>query len=105
MLPLLKSDGSRGALTWFWLSRSKRYSRHNWHYVACFNAIVTPFDSCIFFRWPLSPRPTAETTRGRGEGSEEVLTPARWRFLLGGQQKKFLSNPRGKEKVRFLRLT
>src|SRR5271165_5705241 len=50
-----------------------------------------------------SPRPTAKTTRGEGRGNKEVFTPHVGVSFLGPQQKTFLSNPRGKEKVRSLR--
>src|SRR5271165_7366265 len=49
----------------FWLSSFDRYSRHNSHYVACFSPIVTPFDSCIFFREAL-PKPRGQ--RGGEQG-------------------------------------
>src|SRR5271165_3434534 len=48
----------------------ERCSRHNSHYVACFNPIVTRFDSCIFFRCP-SPATNRENHQGRGEGGGE----------------------------------
>src|SRR5271166_6802811 len=50
----------------FWLSSFDRYSRHNSHYVACFSPIVTPFDSCIFFR-EARPATKRESPEGRGE--------------------------------------
>jgi hypothetical protein len=55
-----------GALDLLLALWSSAGSRHNSHYVACFNPIVTPFDSCIFFRWPL-PATNRESPEGRGE--------------------------------------
>ena len=54
--------------------------------------VVTPFDSCIFFREAL-PATNRENPEGRGEGSEDsahfpTLAAARCRFLLGAASAK-----------------
>src|SRR5271166_1688818 len=81
----------------FWLSSFDRYSRHNSHYVACFNPIVTPFDSCIFFREAL-PRPTAKTTRGEGRGARRFSPPRVGVSFLGASAKKHSSRIPGERK-------
>src|SRR5208282_1946451 len=50
---------------------------HNCHYGPCPNGQKSPCYSVLilqFFQKAL-PRPTAKASEGRGEGSEEVLTP------------------------------
>jgi hypothetical protein len=71
-------------------------------------ALFTPEKECYsvlflqFFRMAL-PRPTAKTTRGGERGLFRLHFPASPLLLGAASAKTSLSNPRGKEKVRFLR--